>query len=181
MLVLAAALAAPAGAEQASSDVRSLQAGWLDAGQGHTCAVYVGGSLHCWGSGGSGQLGYGNTNPVGSGAGPTPTIESAGPVPLGPGHTARAVTAGSSHTCAILDDGSVRCWGSGGSGQLGYGNTNPVGSGAGPTPTIESAGPVPLGAGRTARAIAASSSHTCAILDDFTARCWGSGTMGQLG
>jgi alpha-tubulin suppressor-like RCC1 family protein len=180
-LVLATALAAPAGAEQASSDVRSLHAGWLDAAQGHTCAVYVGGSLHCWGASGAGQLGYGNRNAVGSGAAPTPTIASAGAVPLGPGRTARAVALGSSHTCAILDDDSARCWGSGASGQLGYGNTNNVGDGAGPTPTIESAGPVPLGPGRTARAITAGGSHACAILDDGSVRCWGNNSFGQLG
>jgi len=181
LLALTAAITAPAGAEQAASDVRVLQAGWLDGGFTHNCAVLSGGSLRCWGSGGGGQLGYGNTNAVGTGAGPTPTIASAGAVPVGAGRTVRAVTAGDGHTCAILDDGSVRCWGSGSSGRLGYGTTNNVGDGSGPTPTIESAGPVPLGAGHTARAITAGGAHTCAILDDGSVRCWGANTSGQLG
>lgn len=178
-LALTLALVAPAGAEQASSDARALQAGWLDAGANHTCAVVSGGNLRCWGGGFNGALGYGNTNNVGDGGGPTPTIASAGFVPLD-GHAVRAVALGAGHTCAILDDGSLRCWGSGSAGQLGYGNTNNVGDGRGPTPTIASAGPVPLG-GHTVRAVSAGGSHTCAILDDGSVRCWGSGFGGQLG
>jgi alpha-tubulin suppressor-like RCC1 family protein len=177
--VLLMASAPRAGAEQAASDVRSLQAGWLDAGGGQTCAVLANGGLRCWGSGS--LLGYGGTSNVGDGASATPTIGSVGTVPVGAGRTVRAVAAGGGHTCAILDDGSLRCWGFGSAGRLGYGNTNNVGDGSGPTPTIASAGPVPLGPGRTARAITTGDAHTCAILDDGSVRCWGSGGNGRLG
>ena len=44
-------------------------------------------------------------------------------VKLGGEHTAKAVSAGDRHTCAILDNGAVKCWGSGSSGKLGYGDT----------------------------------------------------------
>ena len=44
-----------------------------------------------------------------------------------PGRTATAITAGASHTCVILDDGAVRCWGNGVSGRLGYGNQRSIG------------------------------------------------------
>ena len=47
--------------------------------------------------------------------------DTAGPVNLGPGRTAIAISAGGFHTCALLDDGSVRCWGYGAEGRLGYG------------------------------------------------------------
>ena len=67
-----------------------------------------------------------------------------------PGHqegsifTDTTLSSGNSHTCAILDDGSVSCWGEGGSGQLGNGGTSDKTT---PTPTSS------LGTGRTAVAI----------------------------
>ena len=43
------------------------------------------------------------------------------------GGTVVQLTAGDEHTCALLDSGAVRCWGSGFLGQLGYGNTSTIG------------------------------------------------------
>jgi uncharacterized repeat protein (TIGR01451 family) len=164
-------LATGARGEQAASEVRSFQHGLLDASENQTCAILESGALRCWGDGGSGRLGYGNTNDIGD----NETPASVGPVSLGAGRTARAVSAGISHTCALLDDGSVRCWGSGGQGRLGYGNTSTVGDDESPA----SVGPVNLG--RPARAISAGTNHTCALLDNGSVRCWGQGTSGQLG
>ncbi|MGQ0823729.1 MAG: Calx-beta domain-containing protein [Actinomycetota bacterium] len=96
---------------------------------------------------------------------------------LGAGRTAIAVSAGWVYTCAILDNGTVRCWGTNGSGQLGYANTTVIGD----TETPDTAGPVDLGAGRTATALAAGALSTCALLDDGTVRCWGEGGGGHLG
>ena len=56
------------------------------------------------------------------------------PVNLGPGRTARAIAAGEFHTCAILDNGSLLCWGFDASGQLGYGGTADVGDNETPGP-----------------------------------------------
>src|SRR5215467_10807704 len=67
--------------------------------------------------------------------------------------------AGDEHTCAVLADRSLRCWGKGLAGRLGYGNEANVLSAG-------SAAPVSLGPGRTARAVAAGDYHTCAIADD---------------
>ena len=148
------------------------------AGDYHTCAILDDGSVRCWGYGADGRLGSGNTNDV-----LDPGL--AGAVSLGPGRTAKAITAGSAHTCAILDDHSVRCWGFGGAGhqfgdgRLGYGNTSNVGDT--PASTPGAAGPVNLGYGRTAVAISAGGDHTCAILDDHSVRCWGFGFYGALG
>ncbi len=147
----------------------------IAAGSFHTCAILDDGSVRCWGYGANGRLGYGRTSSVGASQLPG----SVGPVDLGPGRTARAITAGGAHTCAILDDGSLRCWGFGYQGQLGYGNTRTVGATLATTPAR--VGPVDLGAGRTAAAIAAGTYHTCAILDDGSVRCWGYGAFGQLG
>jgi alpha-tubulin suppressor-like RCC1 family protein len=166
------ALPVAAGAEQASQPT-SAAAGGIDAGAFHTCVIVNSGSLRCWGYSAEGELGYGNTNTIGD----TQTPASAGPVDLGSGRTAKAISAGDYHTCALLDDGSVRCWGYGAAGRLGYGNTDNVGD----TQAPGSVGPVNFGSGHTATAIAAGGAHTCAILDDGSVRCWGYGATGQLG
>lgn len=162
VMLLAAPKATP---EQASSDARRAQSGYLDAGDEHTCAILADRSVRCWGKGLAGRLGYGGENDVLSPG-------AAGPVPTGRG--ARAIVSGDYHTCAILDDGTVHCWGFGANGRLGYGNADNVLSAA-------SAPAVDLGPGRTATAITAGASHTCAILDDGSVRCWGNGVSGRLG
>ena len=145
----------------------------IAAGDFHNCVVLDNGSVRCWGFGGNGRLGYGNTNSIGD----NETPASVGPVDLGAGRTAKAITAGDNHTCALLDDGSVRCWGLGQLGQLGYGNTNSIGDNESPA----SVGPVDLGVGRTAVTLAAGGDHTCARLDDDSVRCWGRGLYSELG
>jgi hypothetical protein len=87
------------------------------------------------------------------------------------------VSAGTNHTCAILDNGNVLCFGSGANGRLGYGGTDSVGD----NETPASVGPVDLGTGRVATAISASDVHTCAALDNGTMLCWGNGASGKLG
>ena len=169
LLVLAAVSPLPAAAEQAS-EPSSAPAAQIDAGGSHTCAVRSG-KVYCWGLGFSGQLGYGNTNNVGD----DETPGAIGPVDLGSGRTATAVSAGDFHTCALLDDGSVRCWGFGADGRLGYGNTSDIGD----DETPASAGPVPIGG--PAIAISAGGSHTCAVLAGGAVRCWGFGLDGRLG
>jgi alpha-tubulin suppressor-like RCC1 family protein len=143
------------------------------AGARFSCARLDTGRVRCWGIGSYGALGYGNTHDVGD----NETPASAGPVDLGAGRTAVAITGGGRHTCAILDNGKVRCWGLGDFGQLGYGNTRVIGD----DETPGSVGPVNLGAGRTAVAITGGGYHTCAILDNGKVRCWGEGRQGQLG
>ena len=138
------------------TDVTSVSAGYE-----HTCAVLDDGSLKCWGSNGNGQLGIGSTTQQ-----TTPQSVS-----LGTGRTAVSVNAGYYHTCAVLDDGSLKCWGSNGNGQLGIGSTTQQ-----TTPQS-----VSLGTGRTAVSVSAGSNHACAVLDDGSLKCWGSNGNGQLG
>lgn len=145
----------------------------LSAGFTHTCAVLDDRGVRCWGFGGDGRLGYGNTASIGD----DETPGSAGRVNLGAGRSAAAVTAGRAHSCAVLDDATVRCWGFGFDGRLGYGDNSAIGDNEVPG----AVGPVKLGAGRTARAITAGDSHTCALLDDGAVRCWGYAGNGQLG
>ena len=156
-------------------------------GYSHTCAILADDTVRCWGLGTNGRLGYGNTMDVGSGCvqpgnpctpnPAAPRTDTVGPVDLGAGRTAKAITAGFGHTCAVLDDGTVRCWGVGASGRLGYGSTETIGD----TETPGSVAPVDLGPGRTAVAISAGRDHTCAVLDDGAVRCWGVGVFGLLG
>jgi alpha-tubulin suppressor-like RCC1 family protein len=153
----------------------------LAAGVAHTCVVRDDGTVLCWGDGRDGRLGYGNTDTAGDNESPA----AAGPVDLGAGRTATAITAGDQHTCALLDDGTVRCWGYFSAGRLGYPYLGtpppPNGWSIGDDETPAAAGPVDLGAGRTATAITAGGDHTCAVLDDGAMRCWGHNTTGELG
>jgi alpha-tubulin suppressor-like RCC1 family protein len=137
----------------------------VSAGFSHTCAILQDRSVKCWGQNTSGQLGYGDQQF--RGLAPQTSLN------LGLGRSAKAIATGFSHTCAILDDGSVKCWGANGSGQLGYGDRN--------TRLAPPVNAVNLGTGRTARALALGAYHSCALLDDFSMKCWGSNSDGQLG
>ncbi|MFP5364049.1 MAG: RCC1 domain-containing protein [Thermoleophilia bacterium] len=150
----------------------------ISAGEFHTCAVLDDASVRCWGFAGDGRLGYGNENDIGDDESPA----AAGAVNLGAGRTARAISAGGAHTCAVLDTGRVLCWGFGEDGRLGYGDGATIGDDEVPG----SLASVDLGPGRTATAISAGAAHTCALLDDASVRCWGTnGTLfggdGRLG
>jgi alpha-tubulin suppressor-like RCC1 family protein len=141
----------------------------LAVGESHTCALLTNGRVRCWGWGGDGRLGYGKKNSIGDDETPT----SAGDVEVG--MPAVQITAGASHTCALLAGGKVRCWGWGGNGQLGYGNKSSIGD----DETPASAGDIDVG-GAVVQ-IAAGGSHTCALLFGGKVRCWGTAEDGQLG
>jgi hypothetical protein len=85
-------------------------------------------------------------------------------------YRAIAVAAGRLHTCAILDDQRVKCWGDNGYGQLGLGDTIPRWK---PEDMGDALPTVDLGTGRTAKAITAGRYTTCALLDDDSVKCWG--------
>jgi alpha-tubulin suppressor-like RCC1 family protein len=100
----------------------------LDIEYGHACAGLDNGEVKCWGSNDSGQLGIGSTASKGSLAGEMGDALHA--VALG-GKTARQVATGAAHTCAILSDGTVKCWGANTRGQLGLGDTRARGASGG--------------------------------------------------
>jgi alpha-tubulin suppressor-like RCC1 family protein len=129
---------------------------------GHTCAVVGAGSIQCWGSNESGQLGNGTF------------AQSATPVAVALGNLegqATAVSNGDRHTCAVVA-GGVRCWGAASSGQLGSGTTTNQA-----TPQSVSLQP----SGVTATAIAAGAAHGCAAVGPTAAlECWGSNARGQV-
>ena len=138
---------------------------------GHACAILADGSVKCWGSNDYGQLGLGDA---------ISRLFPSDVVPLGTGRKAIAISAGYKHTCAVLDDRSVKCWGKNASGQLGLGDTKNRGEA-----TLGEMGDylpkVNLGTGRTAVSISAGEVHTCVLLDNATVKCWGAGANGLLG
>jgi alpha-tubulin suppressor-like RCC1 family protein len=136
----------------------------VSCGDGKTCAILDDDTLKCWGSGGNGRLGYGDTTQR--------NAPDAAAVNLGSGRTAKAVSAASYHICAILDDDTLKCWGQ--NTFLGYGSS----SGYTDAPKTTA---VNLGSGRTAKSVSLQWQHTCAILDDDTVKCWGYGSNSQLG
>ncbi len=146
-------------------------------GGAHTCALLDNDTVKCWGYNGSGQLGQGDIRDRGDNPGEMGANLPA--IDLGAGRTAKAIAVGGVHSCALLDNDTVKCWGSNVLGQLGQGDTTRRGDDPGEMGANLLA--VDLGAGRTARAIAAKSAHTCALLDDNTVKCWGSNGYGQLG
>ena len=120
----------------------------VSSGSAHTCALLSGGTVQCWGS--RGRLGNGTF------------FSSSIPVEVDGIKTAIAVSSGGTHTCALLFDGTIRCWGGNSVGQLGNGGVFPW--------TLI---PMSVFDMNTATAITAGALHTCALLSDSTAHCWG--------
>ena len=137
------------------------------AGNEHTCAILENGDLKCWGLDQVGQLGDGGTNT-------NTNAPASTAIDLGTGRTAVAVSGGVYHTCAILDNGDLECWGLDQFGQLGDGGTNT-------NTNAPSSTAIDLGTGRTAVAVSGGEDHTCAILDNGDLKCWGYDAYGQLG
>jgi alpha-tubulin suppressor-like RCC1 family protein len=130
----------------------------------HTCALTASRTVYCWGLNDFGQLGD-NT-----------TTDSHTPVEVtgaGSDGIVTQVAAGLIHTCALLDEGQVYCWGDNEDGQLGDSNT------------LSSLWPIPVGTPNdpinTATAIASGGYHSCALLAGGTIKCWGYNASGQLG
>jgi alpha-tubulin suppressor-like RCC1 family protein len=84
--------------------------------------------------------------------------------------TVVAIGAGGYHACAIVDDGSLACWGRNLSGELGDGTT-----------TNALARVKTTGLSAPVVAVAAGSYHTCALTDAGAVFCWGYNGNGQLG
>ncbi len=153
----------------------------IAAGEFYTCALEASGVVKCWGGNSLGQLGLGDTNNRGDGAGEMGANLVAVDLGLGSGVTVTAIAAGNYHTCALLSSGAVKCWGDNRVGQLGLGDTNNRGDGAnemGATLPVVDLG---LGAGVTVTAIDAGWYHTCALLSSRAVKCWGNNWYGQLG
>ena len=144
-------------------------------GSEHSCAVLADGKVMCWGSNredqirGTQESRYGNP-------GPDSTI----PVEVSEIPMAVSISSGNSHSCALLTDGKVMCWGLNDRNQLGgrsrYYERNSQGH------TYDAYRSVVEVPGiTTATAIALGTDHSCALLAEGKVKCWGSNQNSQLG
>ena len=147
---------------QPTAPKQALDVGWatqVATGYAHTCAVTVNDGVKCWGDNTFGQLGDG-----------TPRSRAVAVDVLGLGERVARVSAGALHTCAMLRNGGVKCWGRNNKGQLGDGTIIDRST---PVEVQDLVGGV--------RAVSSGRYHTCALLNNGAIKCWGSNQDGQLG
>ncbi|MBE2197538.1 MAG: hypothetical protein IAE79_02935 [Anaerolinea sp.] len=143
-------------------DVVGLSSGVAAVGAGgqHSCALLHTGAIKCWGMNAFGSVGDGST--IHERLTPVDVVNLNG--------RAEAISVGGLHSCALMEDGSIRCWGDNRHGQLGDGTT-----------TNRNVPVTVLANGKTFTAVAAGGGHTCALTDERLAQCWGHNGNGQLG
>ncbi len=125
----------------------------IAAGSYHTCARRASGAVVCWGDNRHGQLGDGTDDASGRRRCPVSGISTA---------TQLSAARLEIHACALLADGTARCWGEGGNGALGDGaNTH-------------RSSPVAVSGLTTVSQISTGGLLSCAALTDGSGRCWGS-------
>jgi alpha-tubulin suppressor-like RCC1 family protein len=137
----------------------------LALGRYHSCAILESGAVRCWGAAAGGRLGYGQASGSGDKIGDDEAPASAGELPLG--GKAIQMSAADTFTCAVIADGSVKCWGA-----IGH----PLGGDWWSSET-----PVAIDFGAPVKQVACGYRHACALLTNGTVRCWGRNEQGQLG
>ena len=165
----------------------------LALGHYHACALVQdstgGNHVRCWGDNRWGQLGIGHggagTN-IGDDVNPMINVSD---VNFGAGRTAKQVLANGGHSCALLDNAAVKCWGLNTWGQVGLNVTNHpadqvvcnsandcIGDAAGEMGDVLT----PAIAANVAR-LTVGTRHNCVLLTTGELKCWGSNQQGQLG
>jgi alpha-tubulin suppressor-like RCC1 family protein len=140
------------------------------AGGNHACARLGGGEVRCWGYNDKGQLGNGGDDDQ---AVPQTVLAVTGDGAL-TGITQLA--AGAGHTCGVVGaTKQARCWGNGGTYQLGQGEALTVHR---PVVVMAATGTGPLA---NVTQVTAGWDHSCARLASGQVRCWGNNIYGQLG
>ena len=148
--------------QKTAVDVTGLSSGVsaITAGLYHTCALTTSGGVKCWGEADAGRV-------LGNGS----VVDQKTPADVtGLTSGVTAISAGEYHTCALISDGTVKCWGRNTYGQIGnasWDNQNlPVDVAGLSVPVVS---------------IAAGGYHTCAVSSAGALTCWGLGTSGQIG
>jgi alpha-tubulin suppressor-like RCC1 family protein len=131
----------------------------IGAGYAHSCALLADGQSKCWGDNAFGQLGNGNTS-TSSANGYVATLQNAVEI---------ATSFDDNYSCALLSDGSAKCWG--------YNTNGSLGDGTATTRNL----PVSVSGLANATHVSTGRLHTCALLADGSAKCWGLNSNGQIG
>jgi hypothetical protein len=129
----------------------------ITAGGNHTCVLFSGGAIKCWGQGDKGRLGNASDS------------DQRIPILVSDISNATSVSAFGEATCAIISGGSVKCWGRGQTGTMGNGSTD------------NQMTPVSVSGISNATSLAGGSHHTCVLISGGSIKCWGSGYYGQMG
>lgn len=154
----------------------------LSCGYYHTCVVSTTGEAKCWGHNNDGQLGIESTrNAIGS----TDAEMGDNLVAVKESQKIKMMSLGYGHTCAVLDDESIKCWGANADGQLGIENTTPHGKTAGsmdqglPKINLE-----PADVKYKIQQISSGQNYNCVLYKvdvQQKIKCWGQNPNGVLG
>jgi alpha-tubulin suppressor-like RCC1 family protein len=140
-------------------------------GQLATCTCDQSGRAWCWGRNVEGELGVG-----------VASANSTAPIQVAGITDCLQITGGANHTCLIHADGSVSCWGSNASGQLGQpASANGTCSESSGTAVACITSPTKVAGLANVSQIVAGEQYTCALKGDMTVACWGDNSAGQLG
>ncbi|WP_437505821.1 hypothetical protein [Sorangium sp. So ce1099] len=141
----------------------------ISAGLDHTCALRRDGSVWCWGRNTFGEVGIpASDKPIHLPA-QVPLPGKAIHVAAGGGFPRTADMTTPAHSCAVMEDTTVICWGSGAQGQLGDGAFH---ASREPAQVVSLVNVVQLSLG---------GAHSCAVKTGDELYCWGSDADGQLG
>jgi alpha-tubulin suppressor-like RCC1 family protein len=132
----------------------------------HGCAIVSGGYVDCWGWNTYGAVGTGVAID-----GKALSAVSVQGLPSG----AKAIATGEYHSCALVTNGTVWCWGNETYGQLGNAVLKQDGVSATPVQVMG------LPTGLQVTSIAAGAEHNCVIMSNGSVWCWGDGNFGELG
>jgi len=142
----------------------------------HSCALLIDMTVACWGLDGNGQS---DSSPKGT--------DFVRPRIVPNIKNAKAITAGAYHTCALLTDGSIRCWGYNRDIELGIPVPQPDGLGAGPVVFFPNAPDGSarriaggVGAGTLPGNVQLGGYHSCALFSQGQVSCWGYNQDGEV-
>ena len=141
----------------------------LSLGYSHACALLTDGNVKCWGDNSFGQLGLGHENTIGDNELPS----SVGTISLG--QTALDISVGYWHSCAVLADKNIRCWGRNSSGELSLLHANDIGD-----DELPSTAPI-VDPSEDIKRVFAGIQRTCALFENDSVKCWGDASNGISG
>ena len=159
----------------------------FDGGRTHSCALgnYNGSAgLWCWGRGGiQNRMAAGTTGRLGNGS----AADSNLPVRVdltgatAAGQMVRSLSTGAYHSCVVMSDNNVWCWGRNANGELGNNATAPS-----TVPVQVNFASITIPNGVTVDQVSCSDGRrkqgsTCIRLSNGTVYCWGANARGELG